>query len=124
MTKRNTTISKRPSKSNAVGRELLAAVKQMHDAVVTGDMTGFRVREVEIPAPEQYGPKQVRRLRDALGVTQRTFARLLGVSPELVEHWEQGRRTPVPIACRLLDRISADPRQFVADLMKTRKVAG
>jgi hypothetical protein len=37
---------------------------------------------------------------------------------------EQGRRTPVPIACRPLDRISADPRQFIADLMKTRKVAG
>jgi DNA-binding transcriptional regulator YiaG len=38
------------------------------------------------------------------------FARLTGVTAAQVEHWEQGRRTPNPMARRSFDRIAADPR--------------
>lgn len=50
------------------------------------------------------------------------FARLVGVTPAQVEHWEQGRRTPAPMASRLLDRISADPAGFLAALVRRRYV--
>ena len=33
-------------------------------------------------------------IRRALGLTQATFARALGVSPRTVQSWEQGRRHP------------------------------
>jgi DNA-binding transcriptional regulator YiaG len=66
----------------------------------------------------------VRATRDRLGVSVAVFAKLVGVSAKLVEHWEQGRRAPSTLAARLLDRINADPDGFRTDLLRTRKVAG
>lgn len=82
------------------------------------------VREVEIAGPSGYQPADVRRTRDRLGVSVAVFGQLLGVSPKLVEHWEQGRRVPSPLASRLLDRVNADPKNFLADLLTARKHAG
>src|SRR5947208_3206302 len=79
-------------------------------AVLSGDPhRGMTVREVEIPDPGEYGPAAVKALRGRMGVSVAVFARLVGVTPAQVEHWEQGRRTPAPMARRLLDRIAADP---------------
>src|SRR3954447_25005356 len=68
-------------------REILAAVK-----------AGRRPEEamtahtVEIPAPALYGPAQVKATRARLNASQTVFARMMGVSPELVQHWEKGIR--------------------------------
>jgi hypothetical protein len=51
------------------------------------------------------------------------LADLVGVSPELVEYWEQGRREPTRVAGRLLDHIVADPQRYLASLVKRRTVA-
>lgn len=108
--------------TNAAGRELIESVRQAHHAVTSGDWSSLRLREVEVPAPDEYGPRQVRAVRDSLAVTQRTFARLLGVSPELVEHWEQGIRRPSLLARRLLDQIRHDPGAYLAAVMRRRAV--
>lgn len=89
--------------------------------VVAGNVT---VRQVDIPTPTGYGAAEVRATRDRLGVSAAVFAKLVGVSAKLVEHWEQGRRVPSPLAARLLDRINVDPDGFRADLLRVRKVAG
>jgi DNA-binding transcriptional regulator YiaG len=81
-------------------------------------------REVEISEPNSYLAKDVRATKAKLGVSVAVFAQLVGVSAKLVEHWEQGRRLPAPVACRLLDRINAGPQGYLADLTTTRKVAG
>jgi putative transcriptional regulator len=53
----------------------------------------------------------VKRLRtETLGVSQAVFARLLGVSPKLVEAWESGRNTPAGPVRRLFELIERDPR--------------
>ena len=90
-------------------------------AIVAGNVT---VREVYIPEPNQYDARAIREFRERLGVSIAVFARLMGVSVKLVEAWEGGRRIPAPLACRLIDRIAADPERFLADLLITRKVAG
>ena len=46
--------------------------------------------------------------RKALNLTQKAFARVLGVSPRTVEAWESGRTTPSPTARNLLYLISLD----------------
>lgn len=48
-------------------------------------------------------------VRKSLCVTQREFARILGVSPRTVESWEIGRSTPSPTAKNLLFLLSLEP---------------
>jgi DNA-binding transcriptional regulator YiaG len=101
------------SRTNAAGRKLMAALGEIRAGRVT-------VREVEIRDPAGYGPEQVRALRAELGVSVAVFARLVGVTAAQVEHWEQGRREPSPLARRLLDRIAADPAGYFAALVRRR----
>ena len=73
------------------------------------------VRKVPaIPEPRPRDGGEIRRFRtQTLGVSQAVFARLLGVSPKLVEAWESGRNTPAGPVRRLLELIERDPRAFL-----------
>jgi putative transcriptional regulator len=71
------------------------------------------VRLVYLPdPPAEYTASAVIALRERLGVSQIAFARLLGASLSLVQSWEQGRRSPNPMACRLLDEVARDPARW------------
>jgi hypothetical protein len=48
---------------------------------------------------------------------------LLGISAKLVEYWEQGRRIPGPLACRLLECIAAYPKSMVKRRPRTTGTA-
>lgn len=112
--------TRRPHTTKA-GRELIAALSEVRAAVLSGDPhRGMTVREVEIADPGAYRPADVKALRARLGVSVAVFARLVGVTPAQVEHWEQGRRVPAPIARRLLDHVAADPAGFLATLVRRR----
>lgn len=53
------------------------------------------VRVTELPAPPKpLSPAQIRAIRQSLNVSQAVFARLINVSPNAVESWEQGVRRP------------------------------
>jgi putative transcriptional regulator len=73
------------------------------------------VRHVaEIPAPRSWRGADVRRLRtETLAVSQTVFARLLGVSPKLVEAWEAGRNVPAGPVRRLFELVERDPKEFL-----------
>lgn len=47
-------------------------------------------------------PKEIRRVRTTLGLSQTDFARYLGTSVGAVRSWEQGVRQPQSAALRLL----------------------
>ena len=111
---------RRATASNAAGRKLMAALDEIVRAERTGG-AGLTVREVEIPDPCAYGPTEVRALRAALGISVALFARLTGVTAAQVEHWEQGRCTPNPMARRLFDRLAANPRASLAELIVRRE---
>lgn len=57
----------------------------------------------------QYGPADVRRVRDLLEMSQVVFARFLGVGANTVRAWEQGSRPPSSIARRFMGEIESDP---------------
>jgi len=42
----------------------------------------------------------------------------MGVSTDLVAHWEHGLRKPAPMARRLMDNIQEEPDAFVQKLVK------
>jgi putative transcriptional regulator len=87
--------------------ELVASVLEM-DEIVKGKKKASR--RFEIPDPE------VKTIRDRLGVSQDTFAIILGVSKRTVENWEQGRRHPTGAARSLLRIVEADPEHALRAL--------
>jgi putative transcriptional regulator len=61
------------------------------------------LRTTEVPAPaKRISPGQIREIRRALHASQATFARLINVSLNTVESWEQGARKPRQAALKLL----------------------
>lgn len=71
-----------------IGQELLESVQQMK--------SGQSGRVWLIDAPD------IARIRMKVGLTQTSFAELLGVSPRTLQDWEQGRRAPSGSAQTLL----------------------
>lgn len=62
-------------------------------------------------------PKEIRKIRRALGLSQADFARYLGTSVACVRSWEQGMRRPHSAALRLLTIAKKKPAallEFVA----------
>ena len=88
-------------KTTSQGAELLKAVKQMK-----GGKKG-RV----------YTPEQLLAIsaRQSVHLTQKEFARLLNVSVDSVQDWEQGRRSPRGAAKTLL-RVAKDYPEILASL--------
>ena len=68
------------------------------------------LRTAEIPqAPPNFSSKSVVRLRQAAGMSQAIFARLLNVSSKTIQSWEQGQREPSQAAQRMLQVFQEHP---------------
>ena len=50
---------------------------------------------------------QIKRIREALGLSQSKFAMWLGVSLSSLQDWEEGRHSPTKRAMRLLQKAEA-----------------
>jgi putative transcriptional regulator len=59
-------------------------------------------------------PKEIRKVRTTLGLSQRDFARYLGTSVACVRSWEQGTRRPQSAALRLLTIAKNKPAALLA----------
>jgi putative transcriptional regulator len=77
-----------------------------------------RVRVSRIsPDVDVLRPKEIRKIRTALGLSQADFAGYLGTSVACVRSWEQGVRRPQSAALRLLTIAKKKPAvllEFVA----------
>jgi len=113
----------RPSRSRELspaGAKIVSAFQEAIDVMRSGEPLPGRLTvrsyHAEFVRPS-YGPEDVRRVRDLLGMSQVVFARFLGVDPNTVRSWEQGTRPPSSIARRFMGEIEEDPaywRQRVA----------
>ncbi len=59
-----------------------------------------------------YHDEGVRRVRALLSMSQAAFSAFLGVDVSTVRSWEQGLRSPSPLACRMLSEIEAEPKHW------------
>lgn len=66
-----------------------------------GKNTSLRVTELPNP-PKPLSPAQIRAIRRSFNVSQAVFARIINVSPNAVESWEQGVRRPREATLKLL----------------------
>ncbi|MBR4765423.1 MAG: helix-turn-helix domain-containing protein [Clostridia bacterium] len=85
-------------------------IKGLNEAIdyENGKITARTTKCTVNPAPE-FDAKQIRDARLSLGMTQTTFAQVMGVSIKTVEAWEAGTNKPVGAARRLLSMLQADP---------------
>ncbi len=89
---------------NKLFNELLESVQQA-DEIVKGEREP--AREFHVDA------LQVKRIREATGLTQARFAQLIHVSKGTLVNWEQGRRSPSGPATALLTALQNDPVNVV-----------
>lgn len=69
------------------------------------------LRAVEMPTrPKPLKPADIRELRASLNASQALFARLLNVSSNAVESWEQGLREPRQATLKLLHIARRNPQ--------------
>ena len=62
--------------------------------------------------------RDVRHVREKLGISQGTFARLIGVSVNTVQNWEQGRRIPTGPA-RVVDERLVEAMPYARRRLKS-----
>jgi len=78
-----------------------------------GDRAGLRVTELP-PPPKPLTPSQIRAIRKSFNVSQVVFARIINVSPNAVESWEQGVRHPREATLKLLTIAHRHPEVLLA----------
>jgi putative transcriptional regulator len=59
----------------------------------------------------------VKKIREAAGLSQAKFAKVIDVQVSTLQNWEQGRREPTGPARALLRAISKDPKHVLAALV-------
>lgn len=59
----------------------------------------------------EYGPMDVKAIREKTGLSQARFAIVMGVSVRTLQNWEQGHRTPQGPAASLLRIVDKTPRR-------------
>ncbi len=63
-----------------------------------------------------YAQPNVKSIRERLGLTQASFAALMGVSSRTLQNWEQGRREPDGPAKALLRVVDREPQAVLQAL--------
>jgi putative transcriptional regulator len=69
-------------------------------AIDKATMRSFDVSCLAAPAP--LNPRQIKKLRERLHVSQPVFARYLNTSESTIEKWETGAKRPSGMALKLL----------------------
>ncbi len=109
-----------------VGDRLVRELSEVRDALAEDEPIEKRmtVRTISVHEPGEYSAQDVQHLRHRLGVSQAIFAKLIGVSSELVQHWEQGITSPRATARCLMDEIGRDPERFARRSLSPVRAAG
>jgi putative transcriptional regulator len=77
-------------------------------------LTSLDLRSVEIPpGPRPLKATEIRAMRAAMNASQSLFARLLNVSSNAVESWEQGIRQPRQATLKLLHIVRKNPNALL-----------
>jgi len=80
------------------------------DAIALKKGHPVALRVTEIPRVKSMRPRQIKKIRKALGASQAIFAHILNVSPKVVQSWEHGARRPTNAALKLLSIAQSDPQ--------------
>jgi putative transcriptional regulator len=87
--------------------DLLASVKEAGE-----------IKRGERPASRRFifSPPDIKHVRRSLNVSQAAFSKMIGVSVNTLQNWEQGRREPEGPARALLTVAARNPQAVLAAL--------
>jgi putative transcriptional regulator len=96
-------------KSKEITKSIITGLKESLKHSV-GKKTVLRTREVYIPPVSEFKGKEIKIIRTYINLTQKLFARALGVSVKTVEAWEANRNIPDGPAQRILFALKNNPK--------------
>jgi putative transcriptional regulator len=89
-------------------------VKDLHNVGVMDQVTLRDFDRLCLPPVEPLEPEQIKKIREALHVSQAVFARLLNASVSTVQKWEIGQKKPTGTALKLLHLVQKRGLEIVA----------
>jgi putative transcriptional regulator len=92
-----------------MGQDIIEALQEVLDHA-EGKLELRTSRLNVSPVRESYSADEIKGVRKSLGMTQGTFAVVIGVSKKTVESWETGRYAPDGAARRLISLLQKDPK--------------
>ena len=95
-------------KGLSTGEELITALEQAVEYEKGKKVKGVTRYKIKVKPLPHYKGKSIRSIRNRLGLTQATFAFIMGVSIKTVEAWESGRNEPQGPAQRILYLLDND----------------
>ncbi len=99
---------KKKYKDMTVGEGLITALQQAIDYEKGKNVKGVTSRKISIAPLPHYKAQKIKKIRNMLGLSQSTFAYVIGVSKKTVEAWESGRNEPQGPAQRMLMILEKD----------------
>lgn len=118
------TTDRKTRPASSAGQEMLEGLREFRDALAEEAKIEekFTVRTVTLDLETTpYDAASFRHTRARLRASQSIFAKLLGVSPKLVQAIEQGSKDVSGPLSRLLDEINADPQRWIERFLVPRK---
>ena len=103
-------------KEKSLTQALVDAAKGLKFEKATID----KLEALNVPQVRALKPKDIKRIRKKINVSQGVFAVILNVNPSTVQKWEQGSTTPSGSALRLLNLLEDRGRSLIRSQERTR----
>lgn len=99
---------------NDIYSSLITSLNQSLD-FTKGNNAVARKKTVTVSPIPNFKKTEIKQIRYKLGLSQRNFAMVLGISSKTVEAWESGKNAPQGIARRFLQLLDTKGDQLIKD---------
>ena len=77
-----------------------------------GELQGVKVNKITVAPLNKYSADDIKKIRMDQSMTQKLFAKAMGVSVKTVEAWESGTNHPSGVANRMLEILIKENNLF------------
>lgn len=110
---------KKNYKDLTIGENLINSLNEAIKYEKGEKVKGLKTYTITVAPLPNYQGKEIKEIRNELGLTQSIFAYVLGVSKKTVEAWESGKNHPAGPAQRMLSILEKDK-----SILKKYKLVG
>ena len=98
-------MTKQYKDNSDVAQKMHRLAARLHSAGAYSNEQMTKWNDLCLEFPPTYRAKEIKNMRANLRLSQSEFAQLLPVSVKTIQAWEQGQKTPSPLASKLLQLI-------------------